>query len=46
MKLIAQRAESDDLCIIGAIEGIHNLVTPGEDNDKSAFVTDLRDEAA
>ncbi len=34
---------NDELCIIGAIEGRHKLVTPGEDNGLCAFACDLID---
>ena len=33
---------ADDLCIIGAIEGHHDLHTPGDDNMASAYATDLK----
>lgn len=43
MQLIAANVDDDNLAIIGAIEGAHSLITPGDDNAKSAFVSDIRE---
>lgn len=34
-------SEREDLCIVGVIEGVHCLVTPGCDNGCTAFAVDL-----
>lgn len=45
MRMVASGPElSEDLCIIGAIEGDHDLITPGCDNGFSAFIGDLTGE--
>ena len=33
----------NELCIIGVIQGEHELITPGCDNKKSAYALDLAD---
>lgn len=33
--------EKDELSIVGAIEGEHTLITPGDDNGMAAYACDL-----
>lgn len=35
--------DRDTLCVLGAIQGDHYIVTPGEDNGSAAFAIDLID---
>lgn len=43
MRMAATKPDfADDLCIVGAIEGDHVLITPGEDNGFCAYASDLQ----
>lgn len=45
MQNVAKSVEfPDTLCIVGAIEGRHVLITPGRDNGMTAFACDLAED--
>lgn len=43
MGLIGAQHTEDDLVIVGAIPGAHQLLTPGDDNESIASAADMAD---
>lgn len=41
MAVTASRYEHEDLVIVGAVPGKHQLVTPGDDSGSTAYAVDM-----